>query len=39
VTRRSGKTLLLVTHSREVAVLADQVFTIEEGHLVPQATP
>jgi putative ABC transport system ATP-binding protein len=37
VTRRAGKTLLLVTHSREVAALADQVFTIEEGHLVPQA--
>ena len=37
VTRRAGKTLLLVTHSREVAALADEVFTIEEGHLVSQA--
>ena len=37
VTRRAGRTLLLVTHSREVAALADQVFTIEDGHLVAQA--
>jgi putative ABC transport system ATP-binding protein len=37
VTRRAGKTLVLVTHSREVAALADQVVTIEEGHLVPHA--
>jgi putative ABC transport system ATP-binding protein len=36
-TRRAGKTLLLVTHSREVAALADRVFTIDDGHLVPQA--
>jgi putative ABC transport system ATP-binding protein len=34
VTRRAGKTLLLVTHSREIAALADQVVTIEDGHLV-----
>ena len=39
VTRRAGKTLLLVTHSREVAALADQVFTIEDGRLVAQAAP
>ena len=37
MTRRAGKTLLLVTHSREVAALADRVFTIEDGHLVAQA--
>jgi putative ABC transport system ATP-binding protein len=34
LTRRSGKTLLLVTHSREVAALADRVLTIENGRLV-----
>ena len=37
MTRKAGKTLLLVTHSREVAALADRVFTIEGGHLVAQA--
>jgi putative ABC transport system ATP-binding protein len=31
VTRRAGKTLLLVTHSREVAALADRELTIEGG--------
>ena len=31
VTRRAGKTLLLVTHSREVAALADRELTIEDG--------
>ena len=36
VTRRAGKTLLLVTHSREVAARADRVLTIEDGHLVPE---
>jgi len=34
VTRRSGKTLLLATHSREVAALADRELTIEGGRLV-----
>jgi putative ABC transport system ATP-binding protein len=34
VTRRAGKTLLLVTHSREVAALADRELTIESGRLV-----
>jgi putative ABC transport system ATP-binding protein len=34
LTRRAGKTLLLVTHSREVAALADRVLTIEGGRLV-----
>ena len=34
VTRRAGKTLLLVTHSREVAALADRELTIEGGRLV-----
>jgi putative ABC transport system ATP-binding protein len=35
VTRRAGRTLLLVTHSSHVAARADRVFTIEEGHVVP----
>jgi predicted ABC-type transport system involved in lysophospholipase L1 biosynthesis ATPase subunit len=35
LTRRQGRTLVLVTHSREVAARADRVLTIEEGHLVP----
>ena len=35
MTRRAGKTLLLVTHSREVAALADRVLTIEDGRVVP----
>jgi putative ABC transport system ATP-binding protein len=35
VTRRAGRTLLLVTHSPHVAARADRVFTIEEGHVVP----
>jgi putative ABC transport system ATP-binding protein len=34
VTRRTGKTLLLATHSRELAGLADRVLTIEDGRLV-----
>ncbi len=34
MTRAAGKTLLLVTHSREVAARADRVLTIEDGHLV-----
>jgi len=34
VTRRAGKTLLLATHSRELAERADRVLTIESGRLV-----
>ncbi len=34
VTRGSGKTLLLVTHSQELSGLADRVLTIEAGRLV-----
>jgi putative ABC transport system ATP-binding protein len=32
-TRKAGRTLVLVTHSREVAERADRVLTIEDGHL------
>jgi len=35
MTRRQGRTLVLVTHSREVAGRADRVVTIDEGQLVP----
>ena len=35
VTRRAGKTLVLATHSPQVAALADRVLAIEDGHLVP----
>ena len=34
VTRRAGKTLLLATHSGEVAARADRVVSIENGKLV-----
>ena len=37
VTRRAGRTLVLVTHSPQVAAMADRVFAIEEGHVVPLA--
>jgi putative ABC transport system ATP-binding protein len=35
VTRGAGRTLVLVTHSPQVAELADRVLTIEDGHVVP----
>jgi putative ABC transport system ATP-binding protein len=35
VTRRAGRTLVLVTHSAQVAAMADSVFAIEDGHVVP----
>jgi putative ABC transport system ATP-binding protein len=35
LTRRSGRCLLLATHSEQVAERADRVLTIEAGHLVP----
>jgi putative ABC transport system ATP-binding protein len=36
VTRQAGRTLLIATHSREVAARADRVFAIEDGRLVPK---
>ncbi len=36
-TRQAGRTLVLVTHSAQVAARADRVLRIEEGHLVPEA--
>jgi putative ABC transport system ATP-binding protein len=38
--REAGRTVLMVTHSREVAAIADRIFTIEGGRLVERgATP
>jgi putative ABC transport system ATP-binding protein len=37
VTRRAGRTLVLVTHSPQVAAMADRAFAIEDGHVVPLA--
>ena len=34
VTRKAGRTLLLVTHSPQVAARADRVYTIDGGHVV-----
>ncbi len=37
LTREAGKTMLMVTHSREVIGIADRIFTIEHGRLVESA--
>ncbi|MEZ5314157.1 MAG: ABC transporter ATP-binding protein [Thermoanaerobaculia bacterium] len=37
LTRRAGKTLLMVTHGREVMGIADRVLALEEGKLVERA--
>lgn len=34
LTRQAGKTLFMVTHSREVIGLADRIFRMEDGHVV-----
>jgi putative ABC transport system ATP-binding protein len=34
MTHQAGKTLIMVTHSRKIAALADRVLTIEEGKIV-----
>lgn len=39
LTRGSGKTLLMVTHSSEVASVADRVLRVREGHLVEEPVP
>ncbi len=38
LTRKAGKTMILVTHSREVAGLADRRFTLSDGRLVELET-
>jgi putative ABC transport system ATP-binding protein len=37
LTRQSGKSMLLVTHSLEAAAIADRMFALREGQLVEQA--
>jgi putative ABC transport system ATP-binding protein len=39
MTRQAGRTLIMVTHSRQIAALADVVLTIHDRHLIvdPQA--
>ena len=32
--RRAGKTLVVVTHSREVMGLADRILTLDRGRLI-----
>jgi putative ABC transport system ATP-binding protein len=39
LTRRAGKTMVMVTHSREVVGMADRVFSIESCKLVEQPLP
>ncbi len=34
--RRAGKTLVMATHSREAAAIADRVLRVQDGHLVEQ---
>jgi putative ABC transport system ATP-binding protein len=38
LTRRAGKTLLMVTHSRQVVGMADRILRIEDAKLV-ERTP
>jgi len=35
VTRQAGKTLIMVTHSRQIAARADRVFEMSDGELLP----
>jgi putative ABC transport system ATP-binding protein len=37
--RESGKTVVMVTHSREVVGVADRIFAVERGRLVEQPAP
>jgi putative ABC transport system ATP-binding protein len=39
LTRRAGKTMVMVTHSPEVVGLADRVLRIQDGRLVPAGGP
>jgi len=39
LTRKAGKTLLMVTHSREVMGLADRLLALDHGHLVELEPP
>ncbi len=37
--RESGKTVVMVTHSREVVGVADRIFAVHRSHLVEQTGP
>jgi len=37
--RESGKTVVMVTHSREVVGVADRIFVVQRGRLVEQTAP
>ncbi len=37
MTRQAGRTLIMVTHSRQIAALADQVLTIQDRQLVQES--
>ena len=37
LTRRAGKTMLMVTHSPEVMGIADRVLTLDHGRLVERS--
>jgi putative ABC transport system ATP-binding protein len=39
LTRKAGKTLLMVTHSREVMGIADRLLSLDHGHLVELEPP
>ncbi|MEN6527390.1 MAG: ABC transporter ATP-binding protein [Candidatus Polarisedimenticolia bacterium] len=39
LTRRAGKTMLMVTHSPEVVGIADRIFALEGGLLRPRGAP
>jgi putative ABC transport system ATP-binding protein len=39
LTRQSGRSMILVTHSREAAAGADRVYLLREGKLVPEDLP
>ncbi len=34
LTRQAGKTMVMVTHSREVMGIADRIFAIQDGHFI-----
>jgi len=39
LTRQSGKTMVMATHSREVVGVADRLLSIEDARLVERKTP
>lgn len=37
LTRKAGKTMLMVTHSQEVIGMADRIFSIQDGHMLERS--